>query len=135
MAYFYSYRLTDGVFAGAIKSDTQPTNTDIYGYTSQVPYMKVDRVGFYVPVYDLQTQNWKETGKPIDPRTYNGFPYVGPNNHWYQNGQDLGVDITGPQGPKGADGKTPVRGTDYWTTTDQNTIKQWVEDAILNDKW
>lgn len=29
---------------------------------------------------------------------------------------------TGPQGPAGQDGKTPVRGTDYWTAEDQNAI-------------
>ena len=28
----------------------------------------------------------------------------------------------GPQGPAGQDGKTPVRGTDYWTAEDQNAI-------------
>lgn len=28
----------------------------------------------------------------------------------------------GPAGPAGADGKTPVRGTDYWTPTDKTEI-------------
>ena len=28
----------------------------------------------------------------------------------------------GPQGPAGADGKTPIRGTDYWTAEDQSVI-------------
>ena len=32
-------------------------------------------------------------------------------------------------------GKTPVRGIDYWNPADQDTIKQWVDDAILNGKW
>lgn len=32
-------------------------------------------------------------------------------------------------------GKSPVRGQDYWTQADQDAIKQWVEDAILNGKW
>lgn len=42
---------------------------------------------------------------------------------------DLGVKA------KGTDGKTPVRGVDYWTDEDKDEIKQWVEDAILNGKW
>lgn len=29
---------------------------------------------------------------------------------------------TGPQGPAGADGKTPERGTDYWTEADKTEI-------------
>lgn len=32
-------------------------------------------------------------------------------------------------------GKTPVRGTDYWTDADKNEIKSYVNDAILNGKW
>ena len=42
---------------------------------------------------------------------------------------------TGDHGPAGPAGRTPVRGTDYWTAADQNTIKEWVTDAILNGKW
>lgn len=41
----------------------------------------------------------------------------------------------GSQGPAGPRGITPVRGTDYWTTADQDAIKKWVNDAILNGKW
>lgn len=32
-------------------------------------------------------------------------------------------------------GKTPVRGTDYWTDADKNEIKSYVDDAILSGKW
>jgi hypothetical protein len=35
----------------------------------------------------------------------------------------------------GADGKTPVRGTDYWTESDKAEIKSYVDDAILNGEW
>lgn len=44
-------------------------------------------------------------------------------------------NIKGPTGPAGPAGRTPVRGTDYWTTADQDAIKQWINDAILNGKW
>lgn len=37
--------------------------------------------------------------------------------------------------PKGEDGHTPVKGTDYWTEADKSEIKQYVDDAILNGEW
>ena len=42
---------------------------------------------------------------------------------------DMGAVIGNMQG------KTPVRGTDYWTDADKNEIKSYVDDAILNGKW
>lgn len=36
---------------------------------------------------------------------------------------------------KGAAGKTPVRGTDYWTAADKAEIKAYVDDAILGGAW
>lgn len=37
--------------------------------------------------------------------------------------------------PKGTNGKTPVKGTDYWTADDIAQIKSYVDDAILNGEW
>ena len=46
------------------------------------------------------------------------------------------IDLKVPaRGPAGKDGKSPVRGQDYWTQVDQDAIKQWIEDTILNGKW
>lgn len=42
---------------------------------------------------------------------------------------------TGATGATGAAGKTPVRGTDYWTDNDIATIKSYVDDAILGGAW
>ena len=39
---------------------------------------------------------------------------------------------TGPQGPAGADGKTPVKGTDYWTEQDKAEIVSDVLAALPN---
>ena len=36
---------------------------------------------------------------------------------------------------KGKDGKTPVRGTDYWTEADKAEIKSYVDEAILGGVW
>lgn len=41
----------------------------------------------------------------------------------------------GIDGKDGIDGRTPVRGTDYWTTDDINTIKGYVDTAILGGAW
>jgi len=35
----------------------------------------------------------------------------------------------------GADGYTPVRGTDYWTDADKAEIKSYVDEAILGGEW
>ena len=49
------------------------------------------------------------------------------------------IELTpGPQGEKGdpgADGYTPVRGTDYWTEEDIAEIQSYVDNAILNGAW
>lgn len=37
--------------------------------------------------------------------------------------------------PKGLDGKTPARGTDYWTSADIAEIKSYVDEAILGGAW
>lgn len=40
------------------------------------------------------------------------------------------IDLKVPaRGPAGKDGKTPIRGIDYWTQADQDAIKQWVTDT------
>jgi hypothetical protein len=36
---------------------------------------------------------------------------------------------------KGEDGKTPVKGVDYWTETDIAEIKGYVDEAILGGAW
>jgi hypothetical protein len=39
------------------------------------------------------------------------------------------------KGSKGDPGKTPVRGTDYWTAADIAEIKSYVDEAILGGAW
>ena len=55
-----------------------------------------------------------------------------------KDGADGKDGVDGKDGKEGADGKdgyTPVRGTDYWTPTDIEEIKSYVDDAILGGKW
>lgn len=41
----------------------------------------------------------------------------------------------GKDGTNGEDGRTPVRGEDYWTAADIAEIKGYVDDAILGGAW
>ena len=51
-------------------------------------------------------------------------PYIGDKGNWYVGQMDTGVAATG------AAGYTPVRGTDYWTAEDQQTIVYQVLAAL-----
>ena len=43
---------------------------------------------------------------------------------------DLKVPARGAKGDKGNDGKTPVRGVDYWTDVDKQAIKDDVTKTV-----
>ena len=43
--------------------------------------------------------------------------------------------IPGIPGAAGAAGETPQRGVDYWTDDDISTIKEYVDNAIINGEW
>ena len=80
--------------------------------------------------------NWylgtTDTGKPS--RGENGVtPHIGDNGNWYIGNTDTGkpsrgvAGARGDTGATGTDGKTPVKGTDYWTKSDKQEI---VNDVI-----
>lgn len=54
-------------------------------------------------------------------------PTIGANGNWYLDTTDTGKPSRGEKGDKGADGKTPVKGTDYWTEADKAEI---VDDVL-----
>lgn len=54
-------------------------------------------------------------------------PTIGTNGNWYLSTTDTGKPSRGAQGEKGSDGKTPVKGVDYWTESDKQEI---VNDVI-----
>lgn len=52
-------------------------------------------------------------------------PHIGENGNWYLGSTDTGKPSRGEKGDKGdtgADGKAPVKGTDYWTSADKAEI-------------
>lgn len=61
-------------------------------------------------------------------------PYVDANGNLSWS-NDKGLPNPRTVNIKGADGKTPVRGTDYWTDADKAEIKSYVDDAILGGAW
>ncbi len=66
-------------------------------------------------------------------------PHIGDNGNWYIGSTDTGkpsrgaTGATGPQGLKGetgTGGKTPIKGTDYWTAADKQEIVNSVIAAL-----
>ena len=53
----------------------------------------------------------------------------------YIKNSDTSGDWSEPVGFQGPAGYTPVRGTDYWTEEDVETIKSYVDEAITNGEW
>lgn len=72
--------------------------------------------GFYIPSVD-------EEGNLTWTGSEEGMPEV------------EGANIKGAAGKPGQDGKTPVRGSDYWTAADIAEIKSHVDNAILGGSW
>ena len=54
-------------------------------------------------------------------------PHIGDNGNWYIGSTDTGKPS---HGTAGAPGKTPVRGTDYWTAADKQEIVNSVIAAL-----
>ena len=95
---------------------------------------RFDADGEWQTIFDFSTVETVK-GDPGDT------PYIGANGNWFIGNTDTGVKAkgdkgdTGSAGKNGADGKTPVRGTDYWTEADKTEIKSYVDEAIVNGEW
>ena len=95
---------------------------------------RFDADGEWQTIFDFSTVETVK-GDPGDT------PYIGANGNWFIGNTDTGVKAkgdkgdTGSAGKNGSDGKTPVRGTDYWTEADKTEIKSYVDEAIVNGAW
>lgn len=95
---------------------------------------RFDEDGEWQTIFDFSTVETVK-GDPGDT------PYIGANGNWFIGDTDTGVKAkgdkgdTGAAGKNGSDGKTPVRGTDYWTEADKTEIKSYVDEAIVNGEW
>lgn len=95
---------------------------------------RFDADGEWQTIFDFSTVETVK-GDPGDT------PYIGANGNWFIGNTDTGVKAkgdkgdTGSAGKNGSDGKTPVRGTDYWTEADKTEIKSYVDEAIVNGEW
>lgn len=95
---------------------------------------RFDADGEWQTIFDFSTVETVK-GDPGDT------PNIGANGNWFIGDTDTGVKAkgdkgdTGSAGKNGSDGKTPVRGTDYWTEADKTEIKSYVDEAIVNGEW
>lgn len=95
---------------------------------------RFDADGEWQTIFDFSTVETVK-GDPGDT------PNIGANGNWFIGNTDTGVKAkgdkgdTGSAGKNGSDGKTPVRGTDYWTEADKTEIKSYVDEAIVNGEW
>lgn len=70
----------------------------------------------------------KRVNVVIDDGTDGITPTIGTNGNWYLGDTDTGKPSRGDKGDKGdpgkkgTDGKTPIKGTDYWTAADKQSI-------------
>ncbi len=82
-----------------------------------------------IAVADLKGADGKPGAAGADGVT----PHIGDNGNWYLGETDTGKPsrgATGAKGEPGAPGKTPVRGTDYWTAADKQEIVNSVIAAL-----
>lgn len=82
-----------------------------------------------IAVADLKGADGKPGAAGADGVT----PHIGDNGNWYVGSTDTGKPsrgATGAKGEPGAPGKTPVRGTDYWTAADKQEIVNSVIAAL-----
>ena len=56
---------------------------------------------------------------------------TGPQGLQGEKGEKGNIGPQGPQGEPGADGRTPVKGTDYWTTEDKQKIKDELKGEVV----
>ena len=72
-------------------------------------------------------------GKPGAAGADGITPHIGDNGNWHIGSTDTGKPSRGAVGLQGKPGKTPVRGTDYWTAADKQEIVNDIHPAFYID--
>ena len=72
-------------------------------------------------------------GKPGAAGADGVTPHIGDNGNWHIGSTDTGKPSRGVVGLQGKPGKTPVRGTDYWTAADKQEIVNDIHPAFYID--
>ena len=106
---------------------TLPADTEYLGATPNFKNGETWELSFKDKVLAAKKVGADDGGAGGD----NGItPHIGDNGNWYIGNTDTGKPSRGEKGDTGAtgaDGKTPVKGTDYWTVADKQEI---VNDVI-----
>jgi hypothetical protein len=79
--------------------------------------------------YSADGINWYGNPENASPTNFIMFSTDG-GGTWTKS-----MKLKGDTGEKGTPGYTPERGVDYWTDEDKETIKAYVDEAILNGEW
>lgn len=105
--------------------------------TSNVAAVEVERSGMVngeVPDTPAPTV-WHQYMSAMKKIVESGLPYIGDNGNWFlYNVEKSEYEDTGIAA-RAVDGRTPVKGADYWTEEDKAEIKAWVDEAILGGAW
>ena len=94
-------------------------------------------VTFTPTVLEDGTLSWTNDGDLDNPDSVNiKGPQgpkgdTGPQGLQGEKGEKGDIGPQGPQGEPGADGRTPVKGTDYWTTEDKQEIKDELKGEVV----
>ena len=120
------------VYIGTNPPDSADVIIDLDGESAiYAPYIG-DNGNWYT--FNPETQTFTDSGKRAVAK--DGENGISCTHSW--NGTTLTVkSASGGSSAnlKGADGYTPIRGTDYWTEDDKAEIKAYVEEAILGGAW
>ena len=107
---------------------TNPEQGDMYNVGSGAPYT--------IYMYDAQL-GWVSQGELQGAKGTTFTPSVDADGDlsWSNDGGLANPATVNIKGANGEDGKTPQRGTDYWTNEDIAEIKSYVDEAILGGAW
>ena len=141
----------DATFSGNVVIPTPDTDNEAANKSYVDNQVKNIKLSYYTPNVDghgnLTWTGNNEGMLPIDssnimgPQGPKGDPGeqgpigpkgdTGPQGLQGEKGEKGNIGPQGPQGEPGADGRTPVKGTDYWTTEDKQEIKDELKGEVV----
>lgn len=114
-------------FKGEYSSDTRYTQNDVVKYNGSSYACIVDETTGNLPIDENYWQLMAEKG---DTGVQGAKGDQGVQGETGPQGEMGPQGIQGEKGDTGEAGYTPVRGTDYWTQADIDTIKNYIDEQI-----
>lgn len=111
-----------------------PAGTDgkngVDGYSPTVKATKIGKVAIFDVTDKDSTYTVKITSPSATVTKADGVATITVTDEDGTTTATVSDGETGPAGKDGADGKTPVRGTDYWTDADVAAIKAYIDEKV-----